>query len=105
MQSSQPSMLDMPEATRLETVDEIRRTHAQRKATKEAAVPTTLVPFRPVRRPPMASLCIVDDASDDGEWVRIRDGACVLGRSEGNVIIPHDGMMSSKHAEITRVLE
>ena len=58
--------------------------------------------FRPTRRPPMATLCILDDGRDDGEWVRIRGDKLVIGRTEGDVCIPHDTMISSRHAEITR---
>jgi pSer/pThr/pTyr-binding forkhead associated (FHA) protein len=49
----------------------------------------------------MAVLCILDDGSQDiGEVVRIRSPSTVIGRSEGNVIIPHDHGMSARHAEI-----
>ena len=58
--------------------------------------------FRPTRRPPMATLCILDDGRDDGEWVRIRGDKVVIGRTEGDVCIPHDTMISSRHAEIIR---
>jgi len=62
--------------------------------------------FRPVRRPPVALLCVLDDGvDDDGEWVRLRADTFVLGRSQVDVIIPHDGLMSGRHAEITRTAE
>jgi pSer/pThr/pTyr-binding forkhead associated (FHA) protein len=61
--------------------------------------------FRPVRRPPLALLCILDDGRDDGEWVRIRAPHFVIGRTEGDLVIPHDSMMSSRHAAISRVQE
>jgi pSer/pThr/pTyr-binding forkhead associated (FHA) protein len=64
-----------------------------------------VVAFRPVRRPPMALLCILDDGRDDGEWVRIRTPTCVIGRTEGDVRIPHDSTMSSKHASLSRTYE
>jgi len=35
-------------------------------------------------------------------WVRIRAGSFVIGRVEGDLVIPHDGGMSGRHAEITR---
>jgi pSer/pThr/pTyr-binding forkhead associated (FHA) protein len=50
----------------------------------------------------MALLCVLDDGRDDGEWVRIRTDHFVIGRTEGNLLIPHDTMISSRHAEITR---
>lgn len=63
------------------------------------------VPFRPSRRPPMALLCICDDGSDNGEWIRIRHDHFVLGKTEGDVQIGHDDLMAPRHAEITRTIE
>ena len=60
-------------------------------------------PYRPANRPPIALLTILDDASTTtGETVRIREPVCLIGRTEGSVVIPHDGSMSSRHAEIIR---
>jgi pSer/pThr/pTyr-binding forkhead associated (FHA) protein len=50
----------------------------------------------------MALLCILDDGRPDGEKVRLRGDRCVLGRTEGDVVIPHDAMMSGRHAELLR---
>lgn len=61
-----------------------------------------VVPYRPVCRPRRAMLCILDDGSDDGEWIRIRTGALRIGRTEGDVLISDDPKISSKHAEIRR---
>lgn len=82
-----------PTATRLESADEIRKARA-------ASVDSAL--FRPVRRPPMAMLVVLDDGARDGEVVRLRADATAIGRTEGDVVIPHDGMMSARHAEIVR---
>jgi pSer/pThr/pTyr-binding forkhead associated (FHA) protein len=97
-----------PAATRLELVEEMlqpapaRRTPTQ----KESAADTDTVPFRPLRRPPMALLCILDDGKDEGgEWVRLRGDRVVIGRGEGDILIPHDSMISGRHAELTRELE
>lgn len=60
--------------------------------------------FRPVLRPPMAILCVCDDGGDSGETVRIRVPSFVIGRSAGEMVIPHDGGMSARHAEIARRL-
>jgi pSer/pThr/pTyr-binding forkhead associated (FHA) protein len=68
------------------------------------AVPET-VPFRPVRRPPLALLCALDDGREEGEWYRIRTPSFIIGRAEGDLVIPHDSLMSSRHAEISRQLE
>jgi pSer/pThr/pTyr-binding forkhead associated (FHA) protein len=89
--------------TRLESVDEIRNAV---KARQEPAKgdssedPTAL--FRPLHRPAMALLCILDDGRDDGEWVRLRGDHFVIGRAEGDLVIPHDDMISGRHAELTR---
>lgn len=58
--------------------------------------------YRPSLRPPMAVLTVCDDGKSDGEQFRLRDGRFVIGRTEGDLIIPHDGMISSRHVEITR---
>ena len=108
-------------ATVLESVEEIR---AQvRSAAAVASVPapaargpvevpvatTETVPdeksFRPMVRPPMAMLCVLDDGDDSGEIVRIRASSFVIGRAEGNLVIAHDGGISGRHAEISRRLE
>jgi len=53
----------------------------------------------------MALLTVLFDGRDEGELIPLRGDRTVLGRADGNVIIPHDGMMSSRHAEITRVFD
>lgn len=92
------------EGTRLETVEDIRKVfHEQRNPTvlEHGSGPETLAAL-PNRRPPMAMLCILDDDHEDGEWVRIRADKTVIGRSEGDLLIPHDNMMSGRHAELCR---
>jgi hypothetical protein len=61
--------------------------------------------FRPSVRPPMALLVVVDDNQSSGEWVRIRATPFVIGRSRGNVTLPHELLMSGCHAEIRLLLE
>lgn len=63
-----------------------------------------VVAFRPLLRPPMARLCILDDGESQGEWIRIRESRCQIGRTEGDVVIPHDDGISGRHAEIVRRL-
>src|SRR5262245_8973242 len=63
-------------------------TAAERAEVLDDAVPAE----RPRDRPPMALLCILDDGKADGEWVRLRGDRCLIGRTEGDVRIPHDGM-------------
>jgi pSer/pThr/pTyr-binding forkhead associated (FHA) protein len=50
----------------------------------------------------MAILCAYDDGRDTGETVRIRVPTFVIGRSSGDLVIPHDGGISGRHAEIAR---
>jgi pSer/pThr/pTyr-binding forkhead associated (FHA) protein len=56
--------------------------------------------FRPSHRPPTPLLTVLDDGSEEGEAIRIRTESFVIGRSEGNLIIPNDSQMSSRHAEL-----
>jgi pSer/pThr/pTyr-binding forkhead associated (FHA) protein len=58
--------------------------------------------FRPWLRPPMAVLTVFDDGKQEGEQIRVRGPRFVIGRVEGDLIIEHDNMISSKHVEITR---
>jgi hypothetical protein len=94
----------LPVETRLESVEELRAAlQGARTATAKERLPAgDTRPFRPARRPPMALLCILDDGSDEGELVRIRGPRLVIGRGEGDVVIPHDDMISGRHAEISR---
>ena len=58
-------------------------------------------PFRPVIRPAVPILTVIDDGSaEDGEQIRIRKDPFVIGRSSGDLTIPNDSTMSSRHAEI-----
>lgn len=57
-------------------------------------------PFRPTARPPVAVLTVFDDGRSDGETIRIRTPKFVIGRAEGDLTIPIDGRISSRHVEI-----
>jgi pSer/pThr/pTyr-binding forkhead associated (FHA) protein len=71
---------------------------------KSAAAGQSDVPLvRPVYRPPTAVLWIFDDGGRTSEQVRIRSANYVIGRTEGDLKIGHDMLISSKHAEIVRV--
>jgi pSer/pThr/pTyr-binding forkhead associated (FHA) protein len=98
---------DAADGTRLESVEEIREaTRAERTPTLKEQVPGgDTVPYRPTHRPPTAMLCILDDGQLDGEWVRIRTAKFVIGRAEGDLAIPHDTLMSSRHAVLFRQAE
>ncbi len=58
-----------------------------------------------MQRPATAVLVVLDDGDDDGETVRIRKESFTIGRVQGDLVIPHDGNMSGRHAEILRRLE
>lgn len=58
-------------------------------------------PFRPTRRPPLAQLTVYDDGSVDGEIIRIRSSRFIIGRTHGDLKIPFDKRISSRHVEIT----
>jgi len=59
--------------------------------------------FRPVFRPPTARLVLLDDGeSVAGETVRLRESVTLIGRTEGHIRVPHDVLVSAKHAEIVR---
>lgn len=107
---------EQPPATRLETDEEVRQVLQARRARLAAASPKrsasqappaprpALEPRteRPMGRPPVAMLCILDDGKQDGEWVRLRADRTVIGRTDGEVRIPHDPLISGRHAEIVR---
>jgi hypothetical protein len=59
--------------------------------------------FRPTERPPVAMLCVIDDGDDDGEWLRLRADRFVIGRTEGDLVLPHDVQISGCHAELVRL--
>jgi hypothetical protein len=58
-------------------------------------------PYRAVARPPIALLTVYDDGKMEGEVIRIRDTRFTIGRTEGDLRIPIDGLISSRHLEIT----
>jgi pSer/pThr/pTyr-binding forkhead associated (FHA) protein len=107
----------VPEATRFESADEIRQAILARQAQLKGKAPpaapgqpAAAIPMvepetateKPQLRPPMALLCILDDGKLEGELVRLRGDRCLIGRVDGDVRIPHDGMMSGRHAEVVR---
>ncbi len=97
------------EMTYLESDDEIRQAIQARQAgkakpgqAKAATADDGVRREQPQDRPPMAMLCILDDGKADGEWLRLRADRFLIGRTEGDLRIVHDSMMSSRHAEILR---
>lgn len=59
--------------------------------------------YRPINRPPMAILVIIDDGLNSGETVRLRSERVSIGREGTIVEIPHDALVSRMHAEIIRL--
>jgi pSer/pThr/pTyr-binding forkhead associated (FHA) protein len=96
------------QATRLETEEDVRRAlNAIRPGGGAAKAPMAGGPapaddappfFRPALRPPTPIVTICDDGAESGETVRVRKKEFVIGRTEGDLVIPHDGQMSSRHA-------
>jgi pSer/pThr/pTyr-binding forkhead associated (FHA) protein len=73
-------------------------------AVAAAPAPTPdAMPYRPRVRQPLAILHVVDDGRDDGEVVRLRGDRLVIGRTEGDVVVPHDISMSPRHAALERL--
>lgn len=59
--------------------------------------------YRPSNRPPVPLVTILDDGTaTTGETVRIREPVCLIGRTEGTIKIPHDPLVSARHAELVR---
>jgi hypothetical protein len=99
--------------TLIESPEDICRAMQARKAAQPPApapapqpTPSPPVPaarpYRPTFRPPVALLTVFDDGEKDGEVVRLRADRFVIGRTEGDFLIPHDGLISARHVEITR---
>ena len=59
-------------------------------------------PFRPFARPPIASLLIADDDGRHGETIRLRTAITTIGRTDADILVPHDDQISGRHAAITR---
>lgn len=57
-------------------------------------------PYRPLHRPPMAVLNVFDDGLKTSESVRVRRTPFVIGREEGDLVLPHDRLISARHAAI-----
>ena len=53
----------------------------------------------------MAIVRVFDDGADSAETIRVRADQFVVGRTEGDLVIPHDNGMSSRHFELCRLLE
>lgn len=80
-----------------------RARHTARVKPQRTAATDAAVPYCPVNCPPVLNLCLLDAGSrEEGEWFRLRDRRFVIGRSEGDLVLPHDEGLSGRHAEIVR---
>lgn len=99
-----------PDFTRTEQTPEKQRSPTRAEQRSQKLGPPQILDaadvrrFFPVGRPPLALLCLLDDGEDTGEWIRVRVPRVVIGRNEGDVLIPHDEAVSSRHAELSREL-
>jgi pSer/pThr/pTyr-binding forkhead associated (FHA) protein len=112
--SAQPPPDPERPGTLLETDDDIRQALRSNPpgqlATAKAAQPAASTarptgsasPYRPTQRPPTALLTVFDDGKGEGEVLRLRADRFVIGRSEGDFLVPHDPQISARHLEITR---
>ena len=58
--------------------------------------------YRPYRRPPTPILIAIDEGVQvEGEILRVRDEAFLIGRTEGDFQIPNDPDISGKHLELS----
>ncbi len=74
------------------------------KPTPQAGSDRTLeesVPFSPRRRPSYPQLCILDDASENEETLRLRSDRLTIGRENCDLSFPAEGLMSRQHAMIS----
>lgn len=86
---AQPKMV-VPQATAV-----VRKTASE-------SVDQTATSFRPVLRPPMATIELLDDGRDSGEIFRLRTDRTILGRTGADISIPHDSQVSGTHVAIQR---
>src|SRR5438105_9792675 len=105
--SRQVSANDSPRlGTLIESEEDIRRALLANPPAIPVAVPVVVntpaatkppdaALFRPTLRPPICTLTILDDGKSEGEIVRVRGNRFVIGRTEGDFLLPHDEQVSS----------
>jgi hypothetical protein len=99
------STVQQPSGTILETDEDIRLALTKQVTAAPPSSPARsreVRPYHPTLRAPVALLTVLDDGKNDGEVIRLRTERFVIGRREGDLLLPHDGMISSRHVEITR---
>ncbi len=84
----------------------VPESHLQQSVdSNDTAFDLSTLRYRPAQRPPTAVLWVMDDDQQSGERYRMRTSSLIIGRTEGDVRIPHDAQISVRHAELTRHLE
>jgi hypothetical protein len=108
MPPSQPLTQQSP-ATLLETDEDVRNALSSSQVSKadvtvgpQPVPPSPAQPYRPTKRPPIALLTVLDDGESTGQVIRLRDDRFVVGRTEGDLRIPHDAQIAARHLEIVR---
>lgn len=91
------------------TGDEPQGTRVEPSAVGPALTPSPAspavkeAPFRPLIRPLVPRLTLLDDGEvSGGETIRLREAVTLIGRTEGQIRLPHDPLVSGRHAEIVR---
>lgn len=103
MPNPAPDQHDVPLGTVLESNEEIERVRKAIRSQKEAIqTSSTESVFCPTVRPPIAILAVLDDGESSGELIRIRDEQFIVGRTEGDLRLPFDELLSSRHLAINR---
>lgn len=80
----------------------------QRPAGTAAGLPASVPPasesaYRPVIRPLVPRLTLLDDGElSGGETIRLREAVTTIGRTDGQIRLPHDPLVSGRHAELVR---
>ncbi len=102
---------ELPAGTILETDEELRKIREQlmQQAQKSPSPQPQLAEawsdeqvFRPSMRAPALHLTIYDDGETAGETIRVRDERFTIGRTEGDLRLPNDDLISSRHVSLTR---
>jgi hypothetical protein len=102
-----PEALDAPEMSAAVTGDEPTvpppaPATPDEPAAQQPSMPPRAAHFRPTLRAPVALLTVFDDGESDGEVIRIRGESFVIGRTEGDFLLPQDGLVSARHIAIVR---
>jgi len=102
-------------STQLESVESIREALCRRTLIepegqaprRSLTAPEVLRPnageplkFRPTIRQSMAIITVLYDGLDEGDRNVVQNESCVVGRSDADINIPHDPLLSSQHFKL-----